>query len=132
MTEHTDLQRLAEGATKRIEVRPTNWPTESLFVIGDQETTGRGLQMLTVDALFHAAASPDRILSLLQEIERLSKEAEWISLADQAPEIGGTYLFYQPRYNRVYCDGYCGRESDLRGVTDWKPLPQPPTPGSPS
>ncbi len=113
---NTDLQRLAEGATKRLEVRPTNWPTESLFVIGDQETTGRGLQMLTADALFHAAASPTRILSLLQEIERLRK------VANEARILHKLDVMNNPLCN-----------SDLRGLNDAfdeYDRPQPPTPGS--
>ncbi len=111
MTTHEDLQRLAEGVVK------------------DGTTFAAVGEIAAARVAFWKQAPA--VLSLLQEIERLRKDAEWVACSERMPELGGIYQFYQPQYDRVYCDGYAG-EHNIRGVTHWKKLSQPPTPGSPS
>ncbi len=70
-TELDAIEACARAATPERNARRLAMHGESLLEIGDQATTGRGLQMRTTDAEFHALASPTVVLSLINEVRKL-------------------------------------------------------------
>ena len=85
----------------------------------------------------------DHILKLHKKIDRLKAknkkleaQSEWISVDDRLPEESRQYLTWHGFYygihdysvekqgwNILYCED---RETEVKTVTHWKPLPEPP------
>lgn len=74
MTPSLDAIEVAcRAATPERNVKPLSMRGESLLEIGDQNTSGRCLQMPTGDAQFHALMSPAATLALVADIRRMRK-----------------------------------------------------------